>query len=184
MTKAAVRMPVQHYSEYGRQIGRTVPRGRCRWFARSLLRNLIHSSTTSAWPSSAARGPPARNARSIASFPYRRSKQPLRDWQSETGAPTGPGSGPSIARETRAGSREDFPDIRSPAQCCLRPWLRSNGSGRSCVSKGLEQRLLPPIAFDLIEHGDIQHRPQGAASWQHNRIAIAAEAGIDDTDRG
>ena len=32
------RTPVQHYGEDGRQMGRTLPRGRCGWFARSLLK--------------------------------------------------------------------------------------------------------------------------------------------------
>jgi hypothetical protein len=31
------RTPVQHHTEDGRQMGRTVPRRRCRWFARPLL---------------------------------------------------------------------------------------------------------------------------------------------------
>ncbi len=61
---------------------------------------------------------------------------------------------------------------------------RKGQLGRSCISKGLEQHLSPPIAFDLIEHGEIEHWPQGTALRQHDCIALAAEAGIDNTNRG
>jgi hypothetical protein len=63
-------------------------------------------------------------------------------------------------------------------------WGRNGQLGRSCISQGLEQRLSPPIAFDLIEHGEIKHWPQGTALRQHDCIALAAEAGVDNTNRG
>src|SRR3954447_18429749 len=42
-------MPVQHHTEDGRQMGRTVPRRRCRWFARPLLQASLIAKPNGAW---------------------------------------------------------------------------------------------------------------------------------------